>query len=295
MNYAVIDIGSNTIRFNIYKWENYKLELLFGKKNVAGLVSYIENGTLSARGINKLRYVLENQLEIINQVATDKIFAFASASLRNISNTEYVVNYIKDNLDLEIEIISQEEEARLGFIGLKLNDNHISGMSADIGGGSSELTMFHADSIEEIINLGDGCLSLFNKYVSELLPKKSEIKAIKDYANQALKSKYQAPPKINILVGIGGTIRACGNIIKEHYQTADHRHFSMDDLDRLYKDLKEKDKDIIDTVLKVTPERIHTIVPGVTLFRTICRYFDVKNITVGSSGLREGFLMEKLK
>ena len=44
--YAIIDVGSNTIRLSIYTFENNAAKLLLNKKTMAGLVSYIENGAM---------------------------------------------------------------------------------------------------------------------------------------------------------------------------------------------------------------------------------------------------------
>lgn len=293
MNYAVIDIGSNTIRFNIYKWENYKLNLLFGKKNVAGLGSYIKDGRMTDRGIKKLCFVLENQMEIIKNVNVYEIYAFASASLRNIENADNVIDYVMESVGIKIEILSQEDEARLGFSGIKQHDSHIDGITVDIGGGSTEIISFSSAKIDEMINLSDGCLSLFNKYVHDLLPTESEFKEIKGFIEEKLEKKCTENSS-RVIIGIGGTIRATGNIINEYYQTPDNKKFTFKTLDMFYKDLKTNKKDLINTIIQVTPERIHTIAPGVILFRTICKKFSTDFIIVSNSGLREGFLMEKL-
>ena len=51
--YAVIDIGSNTIRFNIYKMNKKKYKTISTKKTFAGLSSYVEDDIMSDFGINK--------------------------------------------------------------------------------------------------------------------------------------------------------------------------------------------------------------------------------------------------
>ena len=51
MIYAVIDLGSNTIRMNVYRLRNGKFRLLFSKKATAGIVSYVKDGRLNREGI----------------------------------------------------------------------------------------------------------------------------------------------------------------------------------------------------------------------------------------------------
>lgn len=295
MIYSVIDIGSNTIRFNVYSYENYKLKLLFGKKNVAGLASYRDDNHLSDRGIKKLEFVLKNQLDIIKNVNVDEIFAFASASLRDIDNSEYVIDYIKENVGLDIEIISQEEEAKLGFVGVKLDDTHIDGMTCDIGGGSTEIISFANNKINNIMNLNHGCLSIYKKYVSGLFPESSEIEKIQSYIYKKLEKKTPKNLKSNIIIGLGGSIRATGNILKEHYDLPDNKHFTYENLTIMYEEMTKQKKGALNTILQVTPERIHTIFPGIIIIKSICDFFSCKEIFVSNTGLREGFLLDKLK
>lgn len=295
MMYCVIDIGSNTIRFNVYKYEDGKINLLFGKKNVAGLASYREAGLLTQRGIKKLVFTLKNQLEIINNVNVDKIYAFASASLRNIDNSDFVVDYVKEEVGLDIEIISQEQEARLGFAGVKLGDTHSDGITCDIGGGSTEITSFSNNSIEGLINLSQGCLSIYKKYVSGLFPDSSEIEDIKNYIEKKLEKKTTKELKSKILIGLGGSIRATGNILKEHYDLEKNTYFTYENLENIYYEMSKQKKGILDTILQVTPERIHTVFPGIIITKTICEFFSCEEIFISNTGLREGFLLDKLK
>lgn len=47
--YGIIDIGSNTMRLNIYKYENDNLYLMLSKKLTAGLASYVDDGKMNKK------------------------------------------------------------------------------------------------------------------------------------------------------------------------------------------------------------------------------------------------------
>ncbi len=51
--YAIIDVGSNTVRMNIYKLENGQFSLVMGKKESVGLASYVKNGQMLPEGVNR--------------------------------------------------------------------------------------------------------------------------------------------------------------------------------------------------------------------------------------------------
>ena len=54
MIYAVIDIGSNTIRLSVYKVIGDEVKNLFNEKSSASLASFIEKGMMTEHGIQKL-------------------------------------------------------------------------------------------------------------------------------------------------------------------------------------------------------------------------------------------------
>lgn len=294
MNIAIIDIGSNTIRLNIYTYENNELKLLFGKKNTAGLVSYVKEGYLTDKGILKLSRVLKTHGNIINSVKHDRIYVFATASLRNIKNTQEVLSYVKEMTDMEIEIIDQRQEARLGFEGILSSIDVQTGVTVDIGGGSTEIIKFKDKKIVDMFNLKDGSLSLYNRYVSGVLPKDEEVKEMQKIVKKELKDAG-LQTKSKTIIGIGGTIRAIGNVSQEMYRLSDNTRFTVKNTEDLYQSLMTQDKATIQTVLQVKPERIHTMIPGMTIFNQLCTELDAKDVIVSETGLREGVVYEKLR
>ena len=174
--YGVIDIGSNTMRLNIYEYTDDNLNLMLSKKITAGLAGYVnKKGDLTKKGINKAtRSLNEFQMILDHIVDIDETYTFATASLRNINNSEEATTIIEKNTNLEIDIISGEEEATLDYVGasmiLTLND----GLLIDIGGGSTELVLYKKGEIAKAVSLPFGSLSLSNQYVAEFLPTEKE-------------------------------------------------------------------------------------------------------------------------
>lgn len=106
MNYGIVDIGSNTIRLNVYQISQQDYSILFSKKYTAGLASYIKEGELSLDGINILKTTLKNILEIKKSVKMEKLLFFATASLRNVGNNQEVIAEIKEKLQVTIHLLS---------------------------------------------------------------------------------------------------------------------------------------------------------------------------------------------
>ena len=123
LNYAIVDLGSNTIRLSVYRiLPEGNDELLFSKKEMAGLVNYIIDGVLSSEGILRACSILMKFCELLGQFRIKEMHVFATASPRNIRNTEEAVQTIHRVVGIDVEVLSGSLEAELGYYGALLMD-----------------------------------------------------------------------------------------------------------------------------------------------------------------------------
>lgn len=139
MKCAIVDLGSNTIRLSLYNTlENGGFETLFSKKYMAGLAGYVSHGIMSNDGINQACAVLLDFKILLQQLGVKDMHVFATASLRNIKNTEKALETIKRRTGLSVDVIEGSEEGILGYYGALYTTDLKNGMMFDIGGGSTE-------------------------------------------------------------------------------------------------------------------------------------------------------------
>ena len=152
--YAIIDIGSNTIRLVLYKIENNQIKSLLNKKSPAGLAGYInKDRCLKKSGIRKAVAVLSEFREILDHMTIQEVFPFATASLRNINNAPEVLEAIRENCGFEVRILSGEEEAIFDYYGALQAMEIDKGLLTDIGGGSTELVFYQDHTIQRATSL----------------------------------------------------------------------------------------------------------------------------------------------
>lgn len=292
MKYAVVDIGSNTIRLIIFKNIEDGFYKLLNKKYTAGLINYISLNKLNDKGIKKLIKTLSSIKVICDEVDVRYLNVFATASLRNIDNQLEVLKAIKDVTGIEIDLLSQEEEARLGNIGAVNNIGDEEGITIDIGGASTEIVHFRKKKPFEILNLEVGSLLLFSRHISEVFPKKKEIVKIENDILKEINSK-NIDASYKYMIGIGGSIRSTGKILDELWNKNDYE-FSLNDIELLLKNFKNRDMETIRAMIKVNAARLHTIVPGILILKNIMEILDIKKVKVSDEGLREGYLIKKV-
>jgi exopolyphosphatase/guanosine-5'-triphosphate,3'-diphosphate pyrophosphatase len=291
--YAVIDIGSNTIRLSVYDIHDREIKPMFNRKKMSALISYVdENGCMTDQGIQKAVSVLSGFKKIIENTNIEHVYPFATASFRNIRNRKRVLAEIKENTGYDIDVISGEEEGICGFVGSAYHVELDSGLLVDIGGGSTELVFYKDRKICSAYSIPMGSLSLFANFVSGLIPTKDESHMIKKYVREQLKTvePLRGVPSA-ILCGVGGTSRAACKLVNDYFDLPlSNRSMGPDQMKRLVKSFYHE-ADGIDRILRVVPERIHTIIPGMLLLRTIAKYYGCEKIIVSEYGVREGYLI----
>lgn len=296
MTYGVIDVGSNTIRLVIYEVKENRIESLFSNKNTAGLIGYVNDGELSRKGIRKACDVLNSLQKVAAHAQVEKLYVFATASLRNIANTKEAVEEIEKETGLDIDVISGHDEAELDFEGAAHAQKLKDGIMVDIGGGSTEVVAFVDGKITDAVSLEFGSLSMYKTYVSRLFPKNSEERAIrKKVENEIKKVKFLKKKQFADMVGIGGTIRAVKKFNNDRFGLPkENDRILMDQMHLLLEDLQEEEKLTLNMILRVAPDRVHTMVPGMIILDTLCDYFSCEEIRMSNFGVREGYLYKKV-
>lgn len=300
--YGVIDIGSNTIRLVIYKIEKNHLKPMINKKYTAGLAGYIESdGNMSQKGIQILVNTLLELRQIIQNINVQEIFLFGTASLRNSANTQEILTAVKKYCGFDIQVLSGEQEATFDYYGVIQNPVHSNGLLVDIGGGSTELVFFQNNEIVHTDSLPIGSLNLFNRFVADIIPTAEEVRDIKREVKRQLQSiDLPEDSELHIqptIYGVGGTARAAAKIIASLTGEAagQLREYSCEKLKFVLSKLETDEKEVVRSILKVVPERVHTIVPGMTTLKTISGCYNTKNIITSNYGVREGYLHFLLK
>ncbi|HWS44203.1 MAG TPA: phosphatase [Pseudoflavonifractor sp.] len=293
--YGVIDIGSNTMRLSIYSTTESSFRLLLNKKSMAGLAGFIDKkGRLSEEGVKKAVYVLKSFQHILENIGVEDTFVFATASLRNASNADEVLQALRTHTGFEVDLISGEREALLDFMGAThlLPLEH--GLLVDIGGGSTELAVYDRGCVEKAVSIPLGSLNLYTRFVKDILPTEKELEKIKEAVKSELK-KISLPGGNRLICGVGGSIRCACKLCNDIYALPeDNRVIDGKRLHNLLWRMGDERKFAVKTILRTAPDRIHTILPGMTLLKLLADKFDCTEIQVSGYGVREGYLCSKL-
>ena len=303
LKYAIVDIGANSIRMNIYDIDTQtgEFSVCASARSMLGLAAYAKNGTLSNDGAGKLFAVLREFLARANSIPCDAFSAFATASLRGLSNSKKILREIKAGLGIDIEIISGEKEAKYDHTAIHFRFPETKkGVLIDMGGGSTEIVHFENEKVVNAVSLPIGCVMLGKNFTEcskkEPFPTETEMEKIRVYVRKIL-SAYPAFRKIGgTAFLIGGTARAAAKLNLSHSDKkeslTDGYAFSVNELkktaDTAFCDIREDGK----WIREIVPDRITSVIPGLVAYLEICEYMALSDFIISNAGVREGYLIE---
>lgn len=290
--WAVIDIGSNTIRLVIYASQEGPPRPILNKKYAVGLAGYVDGDNLIKReGIEVLEEVLSDIRTILSYIKPEAVFPFGTATLRNSANGGEIAAMIKEKYGFDVRILSGEEEAKYDYYGALQDGIGDSGLLVDVGGGSTELTFFENREIIKATSIPLGSLNSYKKWVDGLVPAPKEAKRIKKAAERYL-NEISVPSRgfsAQPLYSVGGTARAAFRLIGEK-DGSENGGYTRAQLKDFLSAIENDQGRLLRGLLRVSPERVHTIIPGLLIFYAVAKHYGSESFVTIRCGVREGYL-----
>jgi len=284
--FATIDIGSNAIRLlisNVYKRDS---KFFTTKNSLIRLPVRLgqdafKNGKISKTNIIRLIDSLKSFQLIMKVHNVEKYLAYATSALRSSSNGEFIVNEVSNKIGLNVEIISGSKEAKIITNNNKFFSNENTYCFLDVGGGSTELTLFKNNKIISSKSFKIGGVRLINNLV-----KSSTWKKLEEWIYDNLGSQKDIR-----LVGLGGNINKIFKISGNNIGVPLKKSLLDISINKL-----DKMTDFEKTIeLKLNPDRIDVIVPAGKIYQFVMDKLNSKEILVPKIGLADAMVHELLK
>lgn len=297
--YGIVDIGSNSMELRIYEIKKSgKAKSVFSLSEKSVTAIYVENNTLSEKGIDEFVSIMKDFNGVMDLLKVKTKYAFATASLRKIDNSEEVIAAVKKKVGLDIHLLSGEKEARTSFNAVKNTDlTTDNGIVIDLGGGSCEVIDFVNKTVITSESMPIGSNSIYADYVREMFPNGTEMNEIENRVlNELKKLSVTNDTQRYDLFGVGGTVKTIKKVLvylESIDDDADSIPVSM--LDYLLDMFSQPTKDNYQTILNINAERINTFVPGLVITRTIANYFNMSYLHFCKNTVRDGILAEILE
>jgi exopolyphosphatase/guanosine-5'-triphosphate,3'-diphosphate pyrophosphatase len=283
MKLAAIDIGSNAVRLLIANVIESNPSPVFKKIELVrvplrlGEDSFIK-GYISEEKIKRLVKTMHSFRLLIDVFEAEGFRVCATSAMRDASNREEVIDRVKKETDLFIEVVDGKMEAQIIYSNHTAEelDKDFSYLYIDVGGGSTELTLFAENKIIASQSFNIGTIRLLHEQVS-----KETWNNLKSWVEQKTKS---AGPLTAI--GSGGNINKIYKLV-----------YGKDTKAMSYKKVKEITDYISEfsyeeriTQLGLNEDRADVILPASKIFLTVMKSGGIDKILVPQSGLSDGII-----
>lgn len=291
MRYAVADTGSNTIRLAVYDYENGTLNQLYNEAIFANLASHIQNNRLTESGIQAATdAILTHKAKAAEYDC--ELHVFATAAIRNAENCTEICEELKKRTGIAVDLISGDDEALLSFCGASLDFPVENGVMADVGGGSSEVILFHGDAPEAFYSVPWGGLKAFCDFVGEGLPDQSEVDTIKEAITKVLKEQpLFAGKQADTLCIVGGSVRAATKLAKAFFGK---ETLNLTLVDKLLQAIVDDPAVSWALINMHAPKRATTIAPALAIYSAVGHYFGAEHMLLSDNGIKEGYVIKRL-
>ena len=290
---AVIDLGSNSIRMLIYEDFEKSQIPIFNEKAVCSLGNSLElTGKLDPLGVQYSISVLERFKNILDNAKVTEIYIFATAAVRDAKDGSHFKSVVENIFNKDVEILTGEQEAERSALGVILGFEKVSGIVADLGGGSLELAKVKNGVIEKKASLPIGVLRLFNR------PKKKKLKKISDIIHQSLSSvswlKKIKTKNLYVVGGVWRTILKADIFLKKYPLNVLHQYqLNGESALNLCHALGDKKKLTSLKVDQITKSRTNYVPIASNILKQLLLITAPEKLMCSISGVREGTLIIK--
>jgi exopolyphosphatase/guanosine-5'-triphosphate,3'-diphosphate pyrophosphatase len=297
---AAIDVGSNSIRLVVAEAQpGGRYRVLDEERETTRLAgSLASTGRLDEASIQASLEALRRFKSIASGMGVETMRAIATCAVREAANGLEFCRRVRQEIDLPIEIIDSDQEARLAFQSVRRRFD-LAGKNtllADIGGGSTEIVVASGELIEAIYATKLGAVRLAEKFNTAQPMTHEDIIRMMRFIDRELRKTTEKPAApLHQLIGSGGTFTNLAGMIMAsrglarlpvagaRASRADVRHL----VDRLAKMTAKQRRE----VPGLNADRLDIIVPGLGVVDSIMRRFKVNTLQVHAYGVRDGLLL----
>ncbi len=315
MRLAIIDLGTNSIRFDIHEVSTNRKGALFHRRlyREKAMVRLGQNlflsGALSPESKRRTLEAVESFRDTMDALRVNRTVAFGTAAMRDASDGEQFLAEIKEKTGIEFRIISGEEESSLIAKGVLANETTPKGLFAliDIGGGSTEIsicknkkTLFSHSFNLGVAKLQQVFLKTSPPKVEPTSKKKGKknnhpVTELRDFIKSVVipVQLIEHWPKVPKIIGSSGSVLALSKLAHQDRDVTT-KPFQRKELSKIVTEMKTKTPAELLSMNGMEPKRVDLILAGGVLLDEIAQLLGAKEIRSTEFALRDGILVDEL-
>jgi exopolyphosphatase/guanosine-5'-triphosphate,3'-diphosphate pyrophosphatase len=293
-------VGSNTIHLQVVDTHpGARPNPTFNHKEELRLTEYLtEENNISEEGVTALRLAIKNAIAHSKSVKTEELLPFATSALREAKNGAEIIAAINKDFEIDLQVLTGEEEARLTFLAARRWFGWSSGrlLVIDIGGGSLEIASGIDEAPEVAVTLPLGASRLTKSHLQGDPFTAKSVRALRDYIEAQLESILPTLVRhedSDRAIATSKTLRTLARLCGDWYG-GDGKNITIDAIRKISTRLAEMDSEERSKLPGVSANRARQIVAGAFVTESVMRNLDLDNLEICPWALREGIVLKYL-
>lgn len=285
MRLAAIDIGSNAARLLISDViENDLGKPQFQKLNLVRVplrlgFDVFEDNMISQEKEEMIVKTIQSYRLLTDVYGVEYTKACATSAMRDAVNGPAIINKVKEETGIVIEIITGDAEASLIYenhVAENMDKEH-SYLYIDVGGGSTELTFFANGKLGFKRSFNIGTIRILKKQVDEFMW---------DEMRDFIRRETRSHEGDMVAIGSGGNINKVFSLSKRK----EGKPLQLDLLKDYYRELSSFTLTERMKTYKMREDRADVIVPALSIYINVMRWANIQEIFVPKIGLADGLI-----
>ena len=284
MKIGVIDVGTNAAKLKICKVNSEEISTLYQTRIPLRLGDDVfDNERISETKKEQFIHTIQAFYSTCLAFEVDKIRAVATSAMRIAENAQEITQEIKSSVQLNLEVISGDEEARLIQEGLSLLDFDKTKpyLIIDVGGGSTEISIFENGEKIAAKSFELGAIRLLRHKENETI-----WKDLTDWLTNSIGIEHEIR-----VFGTGGNINKVHKILA----TSNSDQISLFKIKELHQEMFLLTFQERMTKFDLKVDRADVIVPAMEIFIFIMEKLKVNSISIPKIGLSDGIIVDIIK
>ncbi|MFT8812704.1 Ppx/GppA family phosphatase [Oenococcus sp.] len=300
--FAVIDLGSNSVRMTISQYEkDGQYEILGRFQEMVRLSAGMgKKRVLQPDAIDRTIQAVKNFKKEIDAYDEITVRAVATAAVRQASNQKEFLSKFQSALDQPLEVIPGLQEAHYDYLGIIETLPIENALILDTGGASSEMIMVRDGQEIHAVSLPAGSVNLTETYLEkDKVTAVSFFRAITALQRLFTDVAWLTEVRNFPIVAIGGSNRTMAKISRRKQEmiglSIHGYHLPATEANQIFEEVLSKNAKERGEMPGLAKERADIIVGGMLPLIKLFQYIDSDQVIFSQSGLREGILFEEIQ
>jgi exopolyphosphatase/guanosine-5'-triphosphate,3'-diphosphate pyrophosphatase len=300
----VLDVGSNTVHLLVVDAHRGGHPMpTHSEKAMLRLAELVESGgRLSGDGADALIATVAKARDAAERLACDDLLAFATSAVREADNASEVLDRVRAEAGVDLQVLSGTAEARLTFLAVRRWFGWSAGqmLVLDIGGGSLEIAqgIDEAPSFAESLPLGAGRLT--REWLHGDPPGKQELAELRAYVDAQVATVMDRLPDVGRLDRAAATSKTFRSLARltgaapSSAGTRARRVLTIEGLRQVVGFISRISAADLADLDGVGPGRAHQLLAGAVVAESVMRQAGVNRVEICPWALREGIILRRL-